>query len=139
MRLHRLDDGVERFQPSNACVGVGGGSGRVEFDAMHMGRGGGIGNCRCAGIVCQIQRHERLERLARGHVGQDTISVGQSVIDIAHRRRQIGHDNRASRPGGDIGYGNGQRRSISQVDVPVVRQCHGERGHVGATVETGAV
>ena len=44
VRLHRVNHWVERFQTSDACIGVGCGTGRVELDAMNMGRIGGFGN-----------------------------------------------------------------------------------------------
>ena len=51
VRLHRVNHWVECFQASDACIGVGCGTGRVELDAMNMGRIGGFGNRRRAGVI----------------------------------------------------------------------------------------
>ena len=78
-----------------------------------------------AGIVGEVERHERRERAGgnpglsqRGH---DAVAIRQCKRDRGDRRLEIRHDDSPRELPCAIAHDRAQRRTIAQMQVPVVR------------------
>src|SRR3546814_13300207 len=58
----------------------------------------------------------------------DVCSSDLAFGDGRHRRRQVGHDDRARELAGGIGRDMRQHRAVAQMDVPVVGAAEGQAG-----------
>ncbi|MCY1274369.1 hypothetical protein D9M70_229910 [compost metagenome] len=129
--LHRFQRAIAAADIGHAGIAVGGGPRRVQLDAMHKAAGLGRDDLLGAGVVGQVQRHQRLELHAGRQRGQDAGAVGLRLRHRGHGRLQVGHDDGACELARGIGQHRCQCRAVAQVQVPVVRAGDGERWNHG--------
>ena len=129
--LHGFERGVDFADVGNACVAVGGGTGRIELAGHNTSRFGSCNLIRCQ-IVGEVQRHQRLELRALGHSSQNALLVGQHLFGRRNRWAQVGHDDGTAKLRRSMRHHGFQRIAITQVNVPVVGPEDGkglDRGH----------
>ena len=117
---HASQHRLELADVGDAGVGVRGGAGRVEFEAVDQAAGLRALDFRRGGAVGQVQRHQRLELHARRQRRQDALAVGERQLRRRDRRFQIRHHDGACETRRGEGQDGAQRLAVAQMQVPVI-------------------
>ncbi len=133
--LHPLEHAHDVGDVGHAMRAAGGGMRGVEFGggkhALSMAARDFVG----VGSVGQIGDDQRGEVEVGGDRGVDPVAIGAAFLGGGHRRRQIGHDDRAGELARGVARDMGQHRAVAQVNVPVVGAA--DRQAVGHTALAG--
>ena len=135
---HRLEHRAQLADIGHPVRGIGGGVGGVELGRREHAIAKAADQILRIGIVGQVGGHQRREVHAFRHGRHDPVAIGARQRGARHRRRQVGHHDRAgelARCGRNHAF---QHRAIAQVNVPVVGAADRERfGHAPPPSPTG--
>lgn len=129
-RLERLRALAE--QVGHAGVRVRRRARRIELHAVHAAAFACAADFVGGRVVGQVQRHQRLERHAGRHRGQDALAVGLRLRGRRDGRLQVRHDDRAAELAGGVRQDGREHRAVAHVQVPVVGAGEGQRGGNGS-------
>ena len=87
---------------------------------MHEATGLGCTHVLGAGVVGEVEHHQRLEAAAGRARSENALAIGVGFGGVAYRRNQVGHDDGAAESACGIADGVWQHRAIAQVNVPVI-------------------
>ena len=117
--LHGRQRVVTVADIGDAFIGIGGGARRVQLHRLDEAAFARALDFIRAGVVGEIQRHQRLER-AVAHRLDNAVDIGHRLLHRGYRRFQIGHDNGAGKLARGKRRHRPERIAIAQVQVPVV-------------------
>ena len=123
--LHGLQRRVNLAQIRHAVIGIGGGTRRVKL-ARHHTSGLGTHDFVGAKVVRQVQRHQRLKRIACGHGRQNAVAVGHGQLSRSDGRLQVRHDDGAPHLAGAVWHHATHGIAIAHMQVPVIGAGNGE-------------
>ena len=118
---HGFEDGIEHREVPDPSIGVGGGPGGVKLHRGDKARFPTLAQIRGLGGFRQVEGHERLEGLARGHRRQDGVSVARRVFAASHRGHQVRHHDGAAKLSARGSRHGGEHGAVAKVQVPIVR------------------
>ena len=121
MRLERRERGINLVDRGNARIGVRRRARRVILDGVHEPARLGASDLGGAGIVGQVQRHQRREARAGGQRSENALAVGRGKCRRRHRWSEVRHHDCAREPCCAVTDDGGERRAVAQVQMPVVR------------------
>jgi len=96
-----------------------------------MARRLGAGDFGGRGVVGQIEGHQRLECRSSRYRVQNPRPIKRRLFGRRHRRSQVGHDDGAGELAGAVWHDRAQRRTVADVQMPVVGAGEGEGVHAG--------
>ena len=119
LRRHFVQHGQELEQVGYAAVGIGGCACGVELegdDACGFGLAHQLGR----GVVGEIERHQRLKRIALRHGSLNSGAVGKGLFYCGNGRFKVRHHQRARHLAGGVRHDGLQSGAVAEVDVEVV-------------------
>ncbi|MCY1292421.1 hypothetical protein D9M70_416480 [compost metagenome] len=126
---HALQHRHRFIDVAHAAVRIGRRARRVKLDRLDEAAPvAGLDVVRI-GACGEIERHQRLEPVARGKRGEDALAIGAGVGGRHDRRHQVGHDDRAGEMAAGIGDNAFQHVAVAQVKVPIIRPADNEVLH----------
>ncbi len=128
--LHLFQRGVGLAQVGDARIGVGGRSRRIQFHCVDVTAGPGFADFFGAGVVGQVQRHQRFELRAGGQRSEDARAVRLRLFGGGDRRPEVGHHDRARELPRGVRQHRLHQRAVAQMQVPVVGSGQGDLLHV---------
>ena len=129
LALGRLQHPGDLPEIGDAGVAVGGGARGIELDRRDAGRARPA-HLVGRGAVGQVERHQRLERRARGQGLEDPPAVGERLLDPDDRRPEVRHDDRPRELASAVRQHRGEGGAVAQMQVPVVGADDADRfGH----------
>ena len=132
VQRHRREHRIAVRDVRDSVFGIGGCVRGVVFHRLHDSAGLGASDLLRGRVGCEIERHQRLERLAGRNRRQDALAIGDGLLDRRHLRLEVGHHDRPPETPHGVRQHRSQGRAIAQMEMPVIgaSQRQAGRGHV---------
>ncbi len=124
--LHHLQRAHAALEVGDAGVGVGGGAGRIQLDTVYDAALDSAPDLVWAGVIGQIERHQRIEAHAIRHSSQNALPIGSGHRGGRDRRLKVGHHDGAGKLPRRVRDHIGQHCAVAQVHMPVVGTGEGQ-------------
>ena len=119
--LHRVERRGAAFEVRHPVRGIRRRPGGIELDPEHPAAGRGATDLLRAGLVGEVEGHERLERCTGRDRGENPVAVRERRRGRRHRRREVRHHHRPRESPHGRGHHVREHRTVAKVRMPVVR------------------
>ena len=126
---HACEHRIEPARIGDSRVGVRSGARGVQLAAEHTARRLRTRDLLHRRVVGEIERHQRLELHAGGERRPDALAIGEGGCHRGDRRGEVRHDDGTCEACRGERQHRGESRTITQVQVPVIRPPDDEWAH----------